>query len=96
MSLYELILRPDMYREFVKNLLWFQSSFGIRNPEQVAMVMICNLVAIQSCQAICNRIATLVATSVPERFRVVIRVAILKVLKFATLGVFYGCDWFRF
>ena len=65
-----------MYREFVKNLLWLRSSFGIRNPEQVAMVVICNLVAIQGCEAICNPIATMIATSVPERFRVAIRVAI--------------------
>ena len=37
-------------REFVKNLLLLRSSFGIPNPEQVAMVAIRNLVAIQGSQ----------------------------------------------
>ena len=36
-------------REFVNNLLWLRSSFGNRNPEQVAMVSIRNLGAIQGC-----------------------------------------------
>ena len=39
----------DILREYLKNLLWLRSSFGNRNPGQVAMVSIRNLVAIQGC-----------------------------------------------
>ena len=36
-------------REYLKNLLWFRSCFGNQNPEQVAIVSIRNLIAIQGC-----------------------------------------------
>ena len=43
-----------MTREFVKNLLWLRSSFENRNPEQVAMIAIRNLVAIHNPETFWN------------------------------------------
>ena len=43
------VMLRNSTREYLKNLLWLRSYFGNRNPEQVAMVSIRNLVAIQGC-----------------------------------------------
>ena len=60
-------------REFLKNLLWLRSSFGNRNPEQVAMVAIETwlfaMVVIRIATLIATLIETLVETSVSESFR---------------------------
>ena len=45
----ESVNKVNESREYLKNLLWLRSSFGNRNPEQVAMVSIRYLVAIQGC-----------------------------------------------
>ena len=57
-------------REYLKNLLWLQSSFGNRNPEPFAMVAIETWSFAMVSIRIATLIETLIATLFATKFRI--------------------------